>query len=252
MDRNEILKSIMQKKGMKVSDVAREANVPYTSVKSIFERSIEKASYINICKICAALGISADELEDMAKADAVKQPQFSSEDIHLLDMFHSLDELGRKHILYELDHETTRVTALSKLERRQTTVIDFDGQQNVPTRYIQYYQKVSAGTGELIYEDTPPEQIAIPDIPKFRRVAYAVKVSGHSMETTYYDGDLLLIEPACIVDVGEIGIFNVDEKAYVKKRGETELISLNEGYKNVPLTNEARCMGRVVDRYVAD
>lgn len=198
--------------------------------------------------LCDIYGTTVDEAFGFKKEDVT----ITKKDIDFLRKYHDLDMHGKETVDIILDRETARVTALSKLERRQTTVIDFDGQQNVPTRYIQYYQKVSAGTGELIYEDTPPEQIAIPDIPKFRRVAYAVKVSGHSMETTYYDGDLLLIEPACIVDVGEIGIFNVDEKAYVKKRGETELISLNKGYGNIPLTNEARCMGRVVDRYVAD
>lgn len=61
-----------------------------------------------------------------------------------------------------------------------------------------------------------------PDIPEYRRVAYAVKVSGNSMEPLYHDEDILLIEPTCEIDVGEIGIFNVDGQAYVKKLGNGE------------------------------
>lgn len=87
----------------------------------------------------------------------------------------------------------------------------------------------------------------MPDLPQYRRVAYAVKVNGHSMEPRYQDGDILLVEPTCEVDVGEIGIFNVNGQAFVKKLGEGKLISLNKGYNDIPLTEESLCMGRVVD-----
>ena len=66
---------------------------------------------------------------------------------------------------------------------------------------------------------------------------------------TNQDVDMLLIEPTCSIDTGEIGIFNVDGQAYVKKLGEGELISLNAGYGNIELTDDSRCMGRVVDKF---
>lgn len=56
------------------------------------------------------------------------------------------------------------------------------------------------------------------------------------------------MEPACQIDVGEIGIFIVGNDAYVKKLGDGELISLNKGYSNIPLTEDSKCMGRVVDK----
>ena len=37
------------------------------------ERGAEKAGYVNVCKICNALGITADELEKMV-ADDTYQP----------------------------------------------------------------------------------------------------------------------------------------------------------------------------------
>ncbi|MCI7099517.1 MAG: helix-turn-helix domain-containing protein [Lachnospiraceae bacterium] len=118
------------------------------------------------------------------------------------------------------------------------------------TRFIQYYQRLaSAGTGEVIFNDLPDDRIEIPDIPEYRRVAYAISVNGRSMEPLYEDGDMLLVEPTCSIDIGEIGIFNVDGKAYVKKLGVRELISLNKEYENIPITSESICMGRVIDKY---
>lgn len=63
--RAEILGEIMESKGMKVSDIVRISGLPYSTVKAILERGAEKAGYVNVCKICFALGISADELEEM-------------------------------------------------------------------------------------------------------------------------------------------------------------------------------------------
>lgn len=62
--RAEILRSLMAEKGMKVSDIVRISGLPYSTVKAILERGAEKAGYVNVCKICNALGISADELEN--------------------------------------------------------------------------------------------------------------------------------------------------------------------------------------------
>lgn len=67
MERAELLKRIMQEKNMKVSDIVKSSNLPYSTVKAILERGAEKAGYVNVCKICAALGITADDLENMMK-----------------------------------------------------------------------------------------------------------------------------------------------------------------------------------------
>lgn len=61
--RAEILRALMEEKGMKVSDIVKISGLPYSTVKAILERGAEKAGYVNVCKICNALGISADELE---------------------------------------------------------------------------------------------------------------------------------------------------------------------------------------------
>ena len=63
--RAELLRKIMEEKNMKVADIVRMSGLPYSTVKAILERGAEKAGYVNVCKICNALGISADELEKM-------------------------------------------------------------------------------------------------------------------------------------------------------------------------------------------
>ncbi len=50
------------------------------------------------------------------------------------------------------------------------------------------------------------------------------------------------------INLGEIGIFIVNGESYVKKLGDKELISLNPEYNNIPLTEDSKCRGRVVDK----
>lgn len=223
------------------------------STLSGYESGNREPTVATIAKAIEILGIDANFLyQDEMDALGGNPMQLKYNEMEHIKKYRDLDADGQSHVDAVLQWEMARLTALSELERRQSIIVELGGHQSISKRYIQYFQKVSAGTGEVIYEDTPPERISIPDVPEYRRVAYAVTVSGRSMEPLYNDGDLLLIEPTCIVDVGEIGIFNVNGKAFVKKRGEMELISLNEEHGNIPLANEARCMGRVVDKYVAD
>lgn len=201
--------------------------------------------FLALCKIYGCKNIMSTFYE------SVDDVLFTNTEWKLIEKYRTLDPSGQEHVNAFLDWESARVRQLTELRSHPATVIEFPqgSTANTVARAIQYFYSVSAGTGQVIFDDVYSERISIPDSPEYRRVAYAVKVSGHSMEPLYHDGDMLLVEPTCSVDVGEIGIFNVGGQAYVKKLGETELISLNEGYDNIPLTEDARCMGRVVDKF---
>lgn len=68
------------------------------------------------------------------------------------------------------------------------------------------------------------------------------------MEPIYHDGDILLVEATKEIHIGEIGIFQIDGQCFVKKLGQTELISLNDNYPNVPLDETAQTQGRIIDK----
>lgn len=104
---------------------------------------------------------------------------------------------------------------------------------------------VSAGTG--IYVDyTEYENIETREDTE--GADYAVKVSGNSMEPRFCDGDIVLVEIAQTVEVGEIGIFNLNGQAFIKERGEKALISLNKDYDPIVVKpgDSIACQGRVI------
>ena len=68
------------------------------------------------------------------------------------------------------------------------------------------------------------------------------------MGPTYHDGDKGLVEECDSADIGEVGILVVNGEAYIKELGNHKLISYNEKYKPIPLTenDSVYCCGRVI------
>lgn len=64
MTTEEKLKDLILKRYHSVREFTISANIPYSTLDSIFKRGIGNSSVINVIKICKALGISADALAD--------------------------------------------------------------------------------------------------------------------------------------------------------------------------------------------
>lgn len=69
MERTQIIKKMIDATGISVRAFSEEAQVPYTTVRSILERGIGNASVDNVIKICKALGITVEELETVSEFD---------------------------------------------------------------------------------------------------------------------------------------------------------------------------------------
>lgn len=110
------------------------------------------------------------------------------------------------------------------------------------------YNKVSAGKGYDL-NDEDGENIQIPDSPEARKANFAVTVDGNSMETMFYDGDIVLIKQQESIDIGQIGIFIVDKsEGFIKQLGKDRLISLNPKCDDIIFTDHDTidCCGLVL------
>jgi SOS-response transcriptional repressor LexA len=94
------------------------------------------------------------------------------------------------------------------------------------------------------------EDISIPDNFKTKGADFAVRISGHSMEPRYRDGDVLLVQECESVENGELGIFVLDGSGYFKIFGGDRLISINPDFADIPLSDfgEAACCGKVIGK----
>ena len=81
---------------------------------------------------------------------------------------------------------------------------------------------------------------------------FILQLSGNSMEPIYFDGDIVLVKQQPAVELGEIGIFDIEDNGYIKKYGGDRLISLNAEYDDIILSDydeeRIHCFGKVIGR----
>lgn len=162
-----------------------------------------------------------------------------------INKYRSLDDTGKDHVDTILDWETARV---QQLQKKDATVIDFHS--TTDSHLVSYYRSASAGSGVFILGNEGSEQIAIPDTPENKLVDYAIGVSGHSMEPDYHDGDIVLVSQRVEMHPGDVGIFIINNDAYIKEYGETELLSRNPNSPNIKVAeyDNIVCMGKVIGK----
>jgi len=116
-----------------------------------------------------------------------------------------------------------------------------------PKRLLRLYEiPVSAGLGNYLdggdYSMIEADDL-VPDTAD-----YAVRVSGDSMMPRFIDQQIIFIQEQPALDEGEIGIFCLNNDAYLKKLGRGCLISLNPDYAPLPIKehDEFKTLGKVV------
>lgn len=67
--RTEIIEKLISEKYPNVKAFAETIQIPYTTLKSMLTRGIGNASVDNVIKVCKGLGITTDQLVEMANND---------------------------------------------------------------------------------------------------------------------------------------------------------------------------------------
>ena len=203
----EKIKEARKQKNLTQKQLADLIGAAHNSI-SDWENNKNKPDPDTIELLCGVLKITPNYLLASSEDD------FSPKEKTIIKKYRSLDSHGQETVTYILDRETERVKTLWE----QTEYIDNlkksvpKDNPNIPQmRLINYYYRLaSAGTGQIIFDMPPTKRIEIPDIQKYEKVDYAIGVNGNSMEPVYCDGDMLLVEMTEYIDIGEIGIFSVD------------------------------------------
>lgn len=67
--RTEIIEKMINEQSPNMKAFAESVDIPYTTLRSMLSRGIGNASVDNVLKVCKGLGITTDELEEMANGD---------------------------------------------------------------------------------------------------------------------------------------------------------------------------------------
>ena len=244
------LKEGRRKKGLKQSDVTKYTGIKNTTLSN-YENGVTEPDIDTFLQLCKLYELNYAEIIGEAYGIGIpyKSLIIHPSEIKFLKKYQNLDGYGKETMNIIIDRETQRAATQREKDERLRQLEFKKLEQPVPMRLISYYfRNASAGRGQLVIDNLPEKDIEIPDIPKYKNVSYAIGVNGSSMEPAYYDGDVLLVEATRELELGEIGIFQINGECYVKKLGQTELISLNRAFAIVPLDESAQTMGRVIGK----
>lgn len=193
-------------------------------------------TYLQLCKIYNLDYVSI--LEKAYNLKPMDEIALSAEEQNHIKKFRSLDEYGKDMVDTVLQKEYERNVRYKK---------EFV-QIESPTLLPYYGRIVSAGTGQFVFDDIPPEMIEVESNHINMQADFAVGVNGDSMEPTYKDGDVLLIKKQPSVNVGEIGIFMIEGEAFVKELGHNVLVSHNPKYDPIHFNESISCIGKVLGK----
>lgn len=227
-------------------EFAEKLGIPETTLRN-YETDVREPGHTFLKQISDFFSISTDYLLGLTEErEKYSSHQLKTSEYEHIEKYRALDQHGQETVSYILDRETERVKQIKQVTNEPKSL-------NTPMRLINYYYRLaSAGTGQIIFDMPPTKRIEIPDLPEYRKADYAIGVNGNSMEPTYYDEDTLLVEMTEEIEIGEIGIFSVNNECFVKKLGHDELISLNPECDNIALNETARCMGKVLGKLKND
>ena len=233
------LKEIIDSKDTNVNQLAKDTNISPMTIYSIIKRDNTKVDIEILLKLCKSLNISVEEIYKPNFKSDIQSELFdetlTDDEADLIEKYRALDKHGVKVIDYVLNEEYERCT--SETSRNVTTIL---------INYID--APVSAGLGDILnaYEDT--RKVSVPLTKESRKADFILKVDGDSMEPEFRSGDHVLVRQQPAIDEGQIGIFDVDGKGYIKKLGKNRLISLNPNYSDIVLNEytDARCFGLVL------
>jgi len=128
-------------------------------------------------------------------------------------------------------------------------VIDFGKvMSEMPFYNMPIASATSVRIGDWLLRGDNYEFLHLENIPK--KADFALKMIGESMMPMYLDSDIIFVRSNTLVECGQIGLFYLNGKGYIKLLQGDSLLSLN--MRDEPIMIEEHdyffCAGRVVGK----
>ncbi|WP_255964516.1 LexA family transcriptional regulator [Staphylococcus aureus] len=230
------LKQIMSEQKISQSELSRRTGIGRNSISDYLNGKYE-AKQDKVFELAKALNVNEAWLMGF---DISKNRKIENNDI--ASIYSKLTPPRQKNVLNyaneQLDEQNTKGDNIVDINsyKQDRIAVNVNG-------------CVSAGVGERLHGETLFTEMVKAPIPPHD---LALKVNGDSMEPMFKDGEIIFVEKTHNIKNGQIGIFIIEEEAYVKKvfveDDRLTLVSLNKEYRDLHFyRNESvRLVGKVI------
>lgn len=207
-----ILKDLLEKRNMRVGELARRIDVPATTLYSIIKRDNMKIDFDLLLRICRELNVPIELF--CGGQSPVKMPEPG--EWSLIRSYRELDDHGREMVDTVIEKETARLAA-ARTSPKHVKIIPL------------YSSPAAAGYASPVLDEDYEDYTVPADSP----ADFAARIRGDSMEPLLHDGDIAMVR-RCPIENGDVGMFFVDGhmkcKQYCRDNfGNVYLLSVNRG-----------------------
>lgn len=235
----EVMKQLREQSGLSIAKAAEALGMPKSTYSS-YEYGRSEPDIETLSKISKYYGVSVDYL--IGKSGTSDNPMLTAKQKEkiALEKWLNLDDVKRQAVLDVMESIIKAYELADEQPKEKTNI-----QITMSIKKSRY--RTSAGIGYDLNDSDAWERVNVLDCPEARRADFIIEIDGDSMEPTYCNGENIFVKATPDVRIGEIGIFTVNGKGYIKELGDGELISHSEKYDPIPLKDtENRCIGKVL------
>ncbi|HDN3443162.1 TPA: helix-turn-helix transcriptional regulator [Staphylococcus aureus] len=236
------LKKLRKNKNMTMEQLATDLNNKYPDLMKLTKGKISKwenekeEPRLSTAKILAEyFNVKINDLYSESKTTY-------KDDNDITSIYNKLTPPRQENVLNYANEQ------LEEQNSKGDNVVDINSYKQEKTP-VNVNGCVSAGVGERLHDETLFTEMVKGSIPTHD---LALKVNGDSMEPMFKDGEIIFVEKTHNIKNGQIGIFIIEEEAYVKKvfveDDRLTLVSLNKDYDDLHFyRNESvRLIGKVI------
>lgn len=230
------LKQIMSERKISQSELSRRTGIGRNSISDYLNGKYE-AKQDKVFELAKALNVNEAWLMGF---DISKNRKIENNDI--ASIYSKLTPPRQKNVLNYANEQ------LDEQNTKGDNIVDINSYKHDRIA-VNVNGCVSAGVGERLHGETLFTEMVKAPIPPHD---LALKVNGDSMEPMFKDGEIIFVEKTHNIKNGQIGIFIIEEEAYVKKvfveDDRLTLVSLNKEYRDLHFyRNESvRLVGKVI------
>ncbi len=230
------LKQIMSERKISQSELSRRTGIGRNSISDYLNGKYE-AKQDKVFELAKVLNVNEAWLMGF---DISKNRKIQNNDI--TSIYNKLTPPRQNNVLNYANSQ------LDEQNSKGDNIVDINSYKQDKTP-VNVNGCVSAGVGERLHDETLFTEMVKAPVPPHD---LALKVNGDSMEPMFKDGEIIFVEKTHNIKNGQIGIFIIEEEAYVKKvfveDDRLTLVSLNKKYRDLHFyRNESvRLVGKVI------
>ena len=185
---------------------------------SAWEKGLAEPNFATLMALSKILGIT--DIYDRYYGDTPEHP------------YSLLNDEGKS----KADEYINLLVDSGRYTKNTAEIIEF-----IPREVKLFYLPASAGPGEFLETSDDFEMVTLPQSAP-DDTDFMIRIQGDSMEPQFMDAETVYVKQQESVENGEIGIFGLEGKSYIKKFRSTPegnfLLSLNPKYDPIPINAE--------------